>query len=40
MKDGLEELKTLIKSEMEKAYTLSVSLDVDLGLGENWLEAH
>ena len=39
-KPELEELKTLIKSEMEKAYTLSVSLDVDLGLGENWLEAH
>ncbi len=39
-KPELEELKTLIKSEMENAYQLSVSLDVDLGLGENWLEAH
>ena len=39
-KPELEEIKTLIKSEMENAYQLSVSLDVDLGLGENWLEAH
>ena len=36
----LDELKPLIKSEMENAFKLSVSLDVDLGLGENWLEAH
>jgi len=39
-KPELEVLKKLIKSEMENAYKLSVSLDVDLGLGENWLEAH
>jgi len=39
-KPELEELKTIIKSEMENAFQLSVSLDVDLGLGENWLEAH
>jgi DNA polymerase-1 len=36
----LEILKPLIKYEMENAFKLSVSLDVDLGLGENWLEAH
>jgi DNA polymerase-1 len=36
----LEILKPLIKSEMENAFKLSVSLDVDLGLGDNWLEAH
>ena len=36
----LEELKPLIKSEMENAYTLSVPLDVELGVGDNWLEAH
>jgi len=39
-KPELEELKTLIKTEMESAYTLAVPLDVELGLGENWLEAH
>tara|TARA_B100000809_G_scaffold25608_1_gene22481 strand:+ start:3395 stop:6232 length:2838 start_codon:yes stop_codon:yes gene_type:complete len=39
-KSELEILKPLIKSEMENAFKLSVSLDVDLGLGDNWLEAH
>jgi len=39
-KPELDEMKSMIKSEMENAYQLSVSLDVDLGLGENWLEAH
>ena len=39
-KPELEEIKTLIKSEMENAFTLSVPLEVDLGQGSNWLEAH
>ena len=39
-KSELEELKPLIKSEMENAYKLSVPLDVELGIGDNWLEAH
>lgn len=39
-KPELEELKSLIKTEMENAYTLEVPLDVDLGTGANWLEAH
>ncbi|WP_411030041.1 DNA polymerase I [Spongiimicrobium sp. 3-5] len=39
-KPELEELKTLIKTEMENAYTLAVPLDVELGIGEDWLEAH
>ncbi len=39
-KSELENIKTLIKTEMENAYTLEVPLDVDLGLGDNWLEAH
>lgn len=39
-KPELENLKTMIKHEMENAYKLSVPLDVDLGVGENWLEAH
>ena len=36
----LEELKTLIKYEMENAYKLEVPLDVEVGVGENWLVAH
>lgn len=39
-KSELEELKPLIKSEMENAFKLKVPLDVELGVGENWLEAH
>ena len=39
-KPELEEMKKLIKSEMENAYKLSVPLDVEVGIGENWLEAH
>ncbi len=39
-KAELEEVKTLIKKYMERAVSLAVPLDIDLGIGENWLEAH
>ncbi|MEA1784571.1 DNA polymerase I [Arenibacter sp. GZD96] len=39
-KPELDSLKKLIKNEMENAYRLNVPLDVELGVGENWLEAH
>jgi DNA polymerase-1 len=39
-KPELDDMKTLIKTEMENAYQLSVPLDVEIGLGANWLEAH
>jgi DNA polymerase-1 len=39
-KPELEDLKTLIKTEMENAYTLDVPLDVEMDMGINWLEAH
>ncbi len=39
-KPELETIKTLVKTEMENAYKLSVPLDVDLDIGDNWLEAH
>ena len=39
-KPELEKLKLLIKFEMENAFKLSVNLDVDIGIGDNWLEAH
>ena len=39
-KPELEEIKVLIKTEMEKAYILDVPLEVDMGVGADWLEAH
>ncbi|MBT9188045.1 DNA polymerase I [Zobellia russellii] len=39
-KPELDELSGLIKSEMENAYKLEVPLDVEVGLGQDWLEAH
>ncbi|HEY4618195.1 MAG TPA: DNA polymerase I [Flavobacterium sp.] len=36
----LEEIKQMIKYEMEHAFKLEVPLDVDLGSGRDWLEAH
>ncbi len=39
-KDELETIKPIIKQEMENAFKLSVPLDVEMGIGENWLEAH
>lgn len=39
-KPELEAIKKLVKTEMENAYKLEVPLDVDLDIGDNWLEAH
>lgn len=39
-KPELEEVKTLITETMENAYKLKVPLKVDIGIGDNWLEAH
>ncbi|WP_456438432.1 DNA polymerase I [Psychroserpens sp.] len=39
-KPELETMKILIKTEMENAYTLDVPLDVEMDIGDNWLEAH
>ncbi|PKG53289.1 DNA polymerase I [Olleya sp. 1-3] len=39
-KPELEEMKTLIKTEMEQAFKMEVPLDVELDTGLNWLEAH
>ena len=39
-KDELELIKPIIKQEMENAFQLSVPLDVEIGIGKNWLEAH
>ncbi|MCF6347120.1 MAG: DNA polymerase I [Flavobacteriaceae bacterium] len=39
-KDELDLIKPIIKQEMENAFQLSVPLDVEIGIGKNWLEAH
>lgn len=39
-KTEIDTIKHLIKTEMENAYQLKVPLDVEIGVGENWLEAH
>ena len=39
-KPELQKMKELIKKEMESVFTLNVPLIVDVGMGENWHEAH
>ena len=36
----LEKIQPMIKHEMENAFKLTVPLDVEIGMGQNWLEAH
>ena len=36
----LEKIQPMIKYEMENAFTLAVPLEVEIGSGKNWLEAH
>ncbi|TRX38985.1 DNA polymerase I [Flavobacterium restrictum] len=36
----LEKIQPMIKHEMENAFIMNVPLDVEIGLGKNWLEAH
>ncbi|MFK8059636.1 MAG: DNA polymerase I [Polaribacter sp.] len=39
-KDELKTIKPIIKHEMENAFKMSVPLDVEMDIGDNWLEAH
>jgi len=39
-KSEQEKIKKLVKEKMEKAVELDVPIVVDLGVGDNWLEAH
>ena len=40
LKSELEQVREIVKTEMERAVSISVPLDVDMGEGINWLEAH
>ena len=35
-----EKLKNMVKHEMENAFKMLVPLDVEVGQGTNWLQAH
>jgi len=39
-KNELEQMKNLVRSEMENAISLKVPIKVDMGAATNWLEAH
>ena len=39
-KPELEKIKSLVKSEMENAYNITIPLEVEIDTGKNWLEAH
>ncbi|MCJ7758079.1 MAG: DNA polymerase, partial [Gillisia sp.] len=39
-KEEVDKVKKMIKFEMENAFKLDVPLDVEIGEGQNWLEAH
>jgi DNA polymerase-1 len=39
-KDELDELKALVSEKMVQAVNLEVPMVVDMGVGQNWLEAH
>jgi DNA polymerase-1 len=39
-KPEMDELVQLVRRHMQEAYTLEVPLEVDVGQGSNWLEAH
>ncbi|MEG2756271.1 MAG: DNA polymerase, partial [Mucinivorans sp.] len=36
----VEQLREILSSEMARAACLSVPLEVEVGVGENWVEAH
>ncbi|MFY7757092.1 MAG: DNA polymerase, partial [Flavobacterium stagni] len=39
-KSELERIQPLIKHEMENAFQMAVPLEVEIGYGMDWLEAH
>ena len=39
-KEELEEVKSVVRNHMENAMKLRVPLDIEIGTGDNWLQAH
>ena len=39
-KPELEDVKIMVKDKMENALKISVPIIVEIGTGQNWLEAH
>ncbi|MGQ1889505.1 DNA polymerase I [Thermophagus sp. OGC60D27] len=39
-KTEVDRVKEIVKKEMESAVSLKVPLEVEIGIGQNWLEAH
>ena len=39
-KTELEEVQNIVKTQMENALDMPISLEVDMGVGQNWLQAH
>jgi DNA polymerase-1 len=39
-KPELEKVKAIVKACMEGAIELKVPLEIEMGIGSNWLEAH
>jgi DNA polymerase-1 len=40
LEEELDQLSALVKETMENAVNLDIPLTVDIGIGDNWLEAH
>jgi DNA polymerase-1 len=40
LKTEMEQVKEIVRREMEGAYPLAIPLTVEMGEGRNWLEAH
>ena len=40
IKDEEDKLVNMVKSEMENAFKMAVPLDVEVGKGNDWLQAH